>query len=146
MLCNYILWNRCSQTLQTLETSNVPLNWDCIFTKQQNLESVHNYSLFSEQTKHQWNRRKKALKGSKKIETWGPRWPWIGHLNLTNSFREEFWRISLKSTKWKKPPPMAAIFFDGSNIREQFLKRVTQGTILRKYSKFWPALSEKKIF
>ena len=67
--------------------------------------------------------------------------------NLTSGFRgQEFWRISLKSTHWKKPPPMAAIFFDGSNIREQLLKRVTQGTILWNYSKFWPAVSEKKIF
>ena len=41
---------------------------------------------------------------------------------------------------------MAAIFFDGSNIREQFLKSVTQGTILWNYAKFWPVVSEKKIF
>ena len=67
--------------------------------------------------------------------------------NLTSSFIEEkFWKISLKSTQWKKPPPMVAIFFDGSNIRQQCLKRVTQGTILWNYSEFWPAVSEKKIF
>ena len=67
--------------------------------------------------------------------------------NLTRRFRgEEFWRISLKSTQWKKPLPTVAMFLDGSKYREQFLKKVTQGTILRNYSKFWPAVSEKKIF
>ena len=67
--------------------------------------------------------------------------------NRTRGFRGgEFWRISLKSTQWKKSPPMAAMFLDGSNIREQFSKRVTQGTILWNYSKFWPAVSEKKNF
>ena len=66
--------------------------------------------------------------------------------NLTSCFRGEFWRISLKSTQWKKPPPMVAMLFDGSKFHEQFLKRVTHGTILWNYSKFWPAFSNKKIF
>ena len=35
---------------------------------------------------------------------------------------------------------------DGSKFREQYLKRVTQGTFLWNYFKIWPAVSEKKIF
>ena len=63
--------------------------------------------------------------------------------NLTSGFRgEEFWRISVKSTQWKKPPP----FFDGSKFLKQISKRVTQGTILWNYSILWPAVSEKKSF
>ena len=43
--------------------------------------------------------------------------------NLTSDFGgKEFWRISLRSTQWKKLLPMAAIFFDGSKFREQFWK------------------------
>ena len=34
---------------------------------------------------------------------------------------------------------------DGSKFRQQFLKRVTQGTFLWNYFKIWPAVSEKKI-
>ena len=44
--------------------------------------------------------------------------------NLTSGFRgEEFWRISLKYKSCKKPAHTAAMFFDGSKFREQFLKR-----------------------
>ena len=67
--------------------------------------------------------------------------------NLTSGFRvEEFTRISLKSTQWKKPPPMAAMFFDRSKFRKKKLKRVTQRTILWNYFKFWHAVSEEKNF
>ena len=38
------------------------------------------------------------------------------------------------------------MFFKRSKFREQFLKRVTQGTILWNYSKFWQMVSEMKIF
>ena len=51
--------------------------------------------------------------------------------NLTGSFREEdFLRISSCPYSAKSLPPTAAIFFDGSQFREQILKRVTQGTML----------------
>ena len=46
----------------------------------------------------------------------------------------------------KVPPPTAAMFFDGSKFCAQFLKRVLQGTFLWNYSKFWPSVSEEKIF
>ena len=65
--------------------------------------------------------------------------------NVSSGFREEeFYRISLKSTQCKKPTPppaspTAAMFFDGLEFREQFLKRVTQRPI-------GPAVSEEKIF
>ena len=49
-------------------------------------------------------------------------------------------------TVQKVSPPTAAMFFDRSKFHKQFLKRVTQGTILWNYSKFWPAVSEEKIF
>ena len=35
---------------------------------------------------------------------------------------------------------------DRSKFREQFLKRVTQGTFLWNYFKIWPAVPEKKTF
>ena len=59
---------------------------------------------------------------------------------------EEFWRISLKCTQWKKPTPTAAMFFDRSKFHEHFSKRVTQGTILWNYFKIRPEVSEEKIF
>ena len=54
--------------------------------------------------------------------------------------------LSPYSAKIILPSPTAAMFFDESKFRKQFLKRVTQGTILFNYSKFWPAVSEKKTF
>ena len=56
--------------------------------------------------------------------------------------RRKFLKNFSKSIQWKKPPPGAAMFFDGSKFRKQFLKRVTQGTILWNYSKFWQAVSK----
>ena len=50
------------------------------------------------------------------------------------------------SVECKKPQFTRAMFIDRSKFREQFLKRVTQGTILWNYSKFWQAVSENKIF
>ena len=68
--------------------------------------------------------------------------------NLTSGFRgEKFWRIYLKSRQWKKPlPPWRPYFLNGSNIHQQFLKRVTQGTIIWNYFKIKPGVWEKKIF
>ena len=49
---------------------------------------------------------------------------------LTSGFREKhFLRISSCHSA-KSLPPTVAMFFDGSKFCEQFLKRVTQGTIL----------------
>ena len=39
-----------------------------------------------------------------------------------------------------------AMFIDRSKFREQFLKRVTQGTFLRNYFKIWQEVSEEKNF
>ena len=48
--------------------------------------------------------------------------------NLTGSFGEEdFLRMSLQC---EKPPFTRAMFMDGSKLREQVLKRDTQGTFL----------------
>ena len=58
--------------------------------------------------------------------------------------RRFFLRISLCQYSAKKsPPPTVAMFFNGSQFREQHLKRVTQGTILWNYFKIWQAVSEK---
>ena len=86
---------------------------------------------------------------------------------FANNFRkgspmEHFYEIISKSNTWfyrrrilknfseihkvQKAPPRQPCFFDGSKFHEQFLKRVPQGTILWNYFKFWPAVSEKKIF
>ena len=52
--------------------------------------------------------------------------------NWTMGFREEdFLKMSSCPYSAKSlfpPPPMAAMFFDGSKFREQLLKKVTQGT------------------
>ena len=60
--------------------------------------------------------------------------------------KRRFLKNFLKSTECKKLPPIAAMFFNRSNFCEQFLKRVTQGTILWNYFKIGPAVSEEKIF
>ena len=57
---------------------------------------------------------------------------------------EEF-LLSPHSAK-KSPPPHGGHVFRWIRFREQFLKRVTQETILWNYSKFWPAVSEETIF
>ena len=44
---------------------------------------------------------------------------------LISGFREDFLRISSSAHSAKSPSPGAAMFFDGSKFREQFLKRVT---------------------
>ena len=49
-------------------------------------------------------------------------------------------------TVQKGPHPHRAIFFDRSKFGEKLLERVTQGTILWNYSKFWPAVSKEEIF
>ena len=41
---------------------------------------------------------------------------------------------------------IAAMYFNGSKFHEQFLKRVTQGTILRNYFKIQQEVSEEKNF
>ena len=41
---------------------------------------------------------------------------------------------------------MSAMFIDGSKFCEQFLKEVTQGTILWNYFEIWPAVSKEKNF
>ena len=72
----------------------------------------------------------------------------IWHAVSEKNFEEFLW--SLHSEKSlpppPPPPPMAAMFFDRSKCRKQFLKRVTQRTILWNYCKFWLVVSEKKIF
>ena len=64
---------------------------------------------------------------------------------LTSGFGEkDFLRISSCPYSAKSPPPpTAAMFLDGSKFREQFLKRVTQGTFLWNYFKIRPGVSEK---
>ena len=71
--------------------------------------------------------------------------------NRTRGFREKtFLKISSCPYGAKSPPPppqpMAAMFFDGSKFCEQFLKRVTHGTILSNYFKIWLVVSEEKNF
>ena len=61
-------------------------------------------------------------------------------------WRRRFFKNFFMSILCKKPPFTRAMFMDGSKFREQFLKRVTQGTFLWNYFKIRPAVSEKKIF
>ena len=66
---------------------------------------------------------------------------------LTSGFGgEEFLRFSSCPYSAKSLPLMEAMLFNGSKIREQVLKRVSQGTILWNYFKIGPAVSEEKIF
>ena len=60
--------------------------------------------------------------------------------------RRRFFKNFFMSIKCKKPPFTTAMFMEGSKFREQFLKRVTQGTFLWNNFKIRPAVSEKKIF
>ena len=63
---------------------------------------------------------------------------------ISSFWGEKFWRISVSpECKKSPPPPTAAMFINGSKFHEQFLKRVTQGTILCNYFKI---VSEKKMF
>ena len=50
------------------------------------------------------------------------------------------------SLERKKPPFTRAMFLGRSKFREQFLKRVTQGTFMWNYFKIGPAVSEEKAF
>ena len=55
-------------------------------------------------------------------------------------------RISLKSTQCKKPPRTAAMFFDRSKFREQFLKMVTQEQSCEIISKSDKWFQRRRIF
>ena len=60
--------------------------------------------------------------------------------------RRRFFKNFFISQRWEKLPFTRAMFMDGSNFREHFLKKVTQGTFLWNYFKIWPSVLEKKIF
>ena len=72
--------------------------------------------------------------------------------NLRRSFRgEEFWSISIspysaKSLTTPPPPPnLRPCLSTDQNFTNPFLKRVTQGTVLWNYSKFWSAFQRRRI-
>ena len=58
------------------------------------------------------------------------------------NFEEFHWSLHSE----KSLSPTAAMFYCGSKFRKQFLKRVTQGTILWNNFKIWQAVSKEKNF